>query len=578
MPKFLLIGSLFFFAVAAGFAFITFRSGHNVVSSENLSIAIAGPVSVKGGEVAPIEIIITNENPTALRAANLQVSYPEGTRRGDAPSKDLLRSQELIGDIESGASVRRSVTPILVGEEGSLKEINVALEYRLEGSSALFFKEKKFDVLISDSPISLNVDMPSEATVNREFPIEVSVSSNSSSLVRGVVLRAEYGFGYRFVKSEPKTATGDNVWRLGDLRPGESRSLTITGLLQGQEGEERVFRFFIGAESETNQNEIGVPILSDSKSLVIKQPFMSADLTLNNRVGDVAVSSGEPIKGQLVISNNLPSRLTGVEVDLSISGLVLDKESVASSNGFYNSVDNVISWNRRNQSDLAVMNPGEELELSFGLKSLPVSSLVSAGLKNQELVFSVNIRANRISESRVPEEVSSLTTKKIKIASDVGLDSRAVRGDGPFPVTGPVPPRANQETIYTIVWTLTNTLNNVSNAEVRATLPQYVRFAGVSAPAEESLIANSQTGEVVWRVGEVAAHTGFALSPRQVVFQVGLTPSLSQVGSEPVLVGPASFSGVDRFTGGSIKDAATNLTTRFSADSNFKNGDENVVK
>jgi hypothetical protein len=578
VPKLLLVGSFIFFLIATSYFWITFRSGGNTISSGNLNIAIAGPAAVRGGEAAPIEIIVTNGNSISLDAVNLKVDYPIGTRDSKDPTKELIRDEDLIGTIAAGESLRRTVTPILIGEAGAAKEIKVSLEYRVAGSSAVFYKEKSVELIISSAPVNLNVSVPAEAEVNQEFFIQADITSNSSAPTDNLLLQLQSGFGFNLLAAEPAPASSGQVWRIGILQPGESRSLVIRGSFTGQEGEERILKFIIGTESQKEVGVIGVPIIDNISTIALRRPFISSQLSLNRQVGILAVPGGSEIDGRLILTNNLDVRVTDVEVELFIKGAVFQQESVKSEGGFYRSTDNSIYWNQRGVSDLAIMNPGDRATLLFSLKSLPTSALIAAGLRNQELVFAINIKANRISESRVPEEVKAVTQSKVKITSVAGLDSRVLRGDGPLPVTGPIPPRANQKTVYTIAWTLTNTLNDIYNARVLATLPPYLEFVGATSPANESLIWNPKTGEISWEVGELAAYTGFSLPPRQVFFQVSLTPSLSQVGQELLLLSASSFIGTDRFTGVTIKQVSKELSTKFSLDSSFRKGDEFVVR
>jgi hypothetical protein len=173
----------------------------------------------------------------------------------------------------------------------------------------------------------------------------------------------------------------------------------------------------------------------------------------------------------------------------------------------------------------------------------------------------------------VPEEIISTVSKKIRISSDLALNGRSLYSTGPLKNQGPIPPQAERNTTYTIAWTLTNTLNNVSNAYVRALLPGYVTWVGNTSPSGESVKYDPLTNEVAWDVGEIASLTGFSSAPREVYFQVSLVPSLSQRGSAPTLLGPASVSGKDRYTGAVLKDSTKEITTRI--DDGFSSGQNN---
>ena len=69
----------------------------------------------------------------------------------------------------------------------------------------------------------------------------------------------------------------------------------------------------------------------------------------------------------------------------------------------------------------------------------------------------------------------------------------ALYNSGAFQNTGPLPPTPGQSTTYTISWSLVNSLNDVSGAEVRGKLPIYVEYVGTKSPNSVSIIFNQTT-------------------------------------------------------------------------------------
>ena len=59
------------------------------------------------------------------------------------------------------------------------------------------------------------------------------------------------------------------------------------------------------------------------------------------------------------------------------------------------------------------------------------------------------------------------------------VDDTAISGTvtiingGTFTNTGPIPPKAEAETTYTVTWAVTNPLNNLTDVRVSAILPSY---------------------------------------------------------------------------------------------------------
>jgi hypothetical protein len=86
-------------------------------------------------------------------------------------------------------------------------------------------------------------------------------------------------------------------------------------------------------------------------------------------------------------------------------------------------------------------------------------------------------------------------------------------------------------------------LNEVKDARVSIMLPSGIRHTGKKGPDSESMTYNERTNELVWNIGTFAPE-----STRELLFQVGVTPSISDAGAKVLLVSRAVFTGKDSFT------------------------------
>jgi hypothetical protein len=128
------------------------------------------------------------------------------------------------------------------------------------------------------------------------------------------------------------------------------------------------------------------------------------------------------------------------------------------------------------------------------------------------------------------------------------------------------------------MWAVTNGSNDVNNAQVVATLPSYIDWLGVTSPSTERISFDSTSRQITWNIGSVPAGAGFSSSKREAYFQIGFTPSLTQVGGTQTLLSASALSGLDTFTSTSLADTAQNLTTRIFNDPAFSTGQDNVVQ
>lgn len=576
LKKFLIFSTGFFIIAVAIAAFVIF-GGSNIISSENVEISFSGPVSISGGEKLSLQIMILNKNNANLELADLLIEYPEGTRSAVNLNKEMPRSRSSIGDIKAGDLARETIEAVLFGEEGDKKQIKITIEYRVSGSNAIFFKEKVYEVEISSSPVSLIVESLKDINSGKEIDLEVILSSNSANVINNLMFIAEYPFGFTFSKSSPRPSFENNIWKLGDLAPEGERTVKITGRLEGQDNEERIFRFFAGVQSEDNEREIETAFIVSNQSIFIKKPFISLDVAVNGNTSESLSSpSGIPIGVSIAWQNNLPTRVANVEIEAKLSGESIDKSSVKVIKGFYQSFDNTITWSQENNSAFEFINPGKKGEVGFSFSSLGLSS--GERFINSEIFLDISVRGRRLSESDVSEEVISSIRRKIRISSDLSLSSTALHFSGPFQNTGSMPPKADSTTTYTIVWSLANSSNNISDTQIVASLPSYVGWLGKISPSNEGISYNPVSGVITWDVGSLKAGTGFSSSAKEVSFQISLLPSLSQVGTAPVIVGTTEVTAVDDFTRAELNIQKPALTTRLKTDPGFESIQGTIVK
>ncbi len=568
--------SAFFFVVAIGVSLFMFFGGRNFISADKIDILVVGPTMTAGGEVLTLDAVIQNKNRVPLEDVSLIVEYPSGTRTAQDVNVELTRSRDEIGEVPARGESRKTISAILFGEKESVQEILLTVEYRLEGSTASFTKEKKYEIAIQSSPVIVTIQNPQEINANQEFEFSVDISANTPDPLRGVMFQAEYPFGFVFQSAQPAPSIDNNIWRVGDLPPGDKREIRIRGILQAQNDEERTFRFATGIVSATDEEKLGAIFSNIASSMKIRRPFLAVDALLSGRPTErVSASPGEKVNASVSWTNNLPGELLDAVVEVKLQGAVLDKSSVtASIGGFYRSIDNVIVWDKNSRKQQLSLSPGKKDTVNFSFS--PIQT-ISSNAGSSQIDMVITVTGTQTTDTGKQEKITTVVNRSVLLASKVTLGARSVRSLGTIENFGPIPPRAEQEVSYTAVWTLSNTLNTVTDGVVKAVLPNYVTWRGLTAPSGESVQYDPLTREVTWNVGNIAPGTGNSGSPKELYFHVSFIPSVSQVGSSPVLVESATFTGRDRFTQEEIRTTSPASTTRFSTDPSFRLGDEIVA-
>ncbi|HEY0908290.1 MAG TPA: hypothetical protein VGE35_02995 [Candidatus Paceibacterota bacterium] len=564
-----------FLLVACSVAGYTFFGGKNFVSADNVDILVEGPASIGGGEPLSLNVSVVNKNSTDIQLVDLIAEYPTGSKDPSDPSKDLSKIRLSLGDIASQSVSQKSLASLLYGEEGDVRQIKFTAEYRTANSNAIFFKEKIYVVSISSSPVIVSIEALDKVLGGQSADVKITVSSNSTATVKDLLMRLEYPFGFTVTSATPAATFSDNIWRIGDLAPGAKRIIALRATAQGQDEESRTIKAHVGIQSQGDEREIATTIISRDHTFQIEKPFLGLDLTLNGNRGDAVIEAGRNVRAEILWANNSLTRITGTRLEAKLSGNVLDKSSIVVDGGYYDSLTNTVIWEAGRVSGLDSIAPGDNGRVGFSFTTTGNSSGVLP--LNPSVTVAVSGNGSRVDENGSPSSIASGITRTAKLVSNLSLSARVLRNQGPITNSGPIPPKVDNVTTYTVLWTVTNTSNSITGARVTAALPPQVSWTDVISPADAGLTYDSNGGTISWVVGAVPRYATVGSGAKQVAFQIALRPSANQQGSAPEIIGQATITGTDVFTGAALRNTAPSLSTRTSTDAAYLSGDETVV-
>lgn len=565
------------FLVIAGFAIYLFGDGPNIVSSKNIELSLEGPFSVKGGEGGKWQVVIVNKNQSNIDTADLIIVYPENSKpiTESQSGARTLYERRTIGSIAAGETVIVPVSAYLFGEKDSNKVFKLTLEYRPQDSNAILERTAERTIRLLQSPLEIVVNLPKDTNAGETIDLSIEVISNAEIVMKDLTLKIDYPVGFIYQESDLKPSSGDDVWRLGDMEPNAKRAIKIRGTLSGQDLVELSFRVSAGpTDGKGDIIAYGFGI----QSVILKKPFLSLGALVNGEKGEVITPPGNTLRINIECQNTLPAKIYNAVIEAKIKGAaVVDERTIAVKKGFYRSFDRTLVWNQSSLRELAVIDPlstsGAEFE--FFVPAILSDSVIKEA--NPKIILEIKMKAERISEESGKMEVENNFIKEIKIATVFKFARKGFYYSGPFQNTGPIPPKAGQETTYTVVWSLTNSSSAVSDVIANAFLPSYVKWLNVIEPKDADVSYNEKTGEIIWRASRVEPGSGSLIPAKELAFQISFLPSESQILSTPVLVSEVSVTGKDTFTGIFLRDTKTALTTYLDGEPNFLYDKANVI-
>jgi hypothetical protein len=535
---------LIFFFTTLAIAGITLYEGRTVVSEELIALEILGQPFVDGGEELELQVRVQNFNEQALQLPDLVISYPKDSGE-DAERVFLRRSLQ---DINTKGRVTEEFDITLFGQEGDIREIEAILEYRIEGSSSIFIKQEVHQVIIRSTPTQIAIDAPDTIVRNQNVSIKVDVSSNSTTQVNDTLLRVRYPRGFEYISSSLVPGFSNNTWyfeNLGDQR----QTIEIIGRLAALEGQGKSFIFEYGKQSQFNKNEFETIFNALTHTIDIQKSFIDSRIAVNNNNDDQSsIRGGDNIDVRIFYENTLDVALENVVLTANLSGDLYDKSKVNLQNGFYNSSNQTVIFDRTTNDSLALLEPGEEGEFRFTLGGRDLVGSEGV-LSNPFAEITLDVEGTTSNGDR--EEAFAVAQHRVLANSDISVMPKVQYYEGPFINQGPMPPKVNVPTTYTLVFQVTNSSNEVDDAELTTFLPPYVEWLNIIAPSVErtKVSFDPTTRQFKWRLGELRSGLGVGTNqPRQISVQVRIVPSVTQLDKDIALTGDVVLTGTDAFT------------------------------
>jgi len=449
------------------------------------------------------------------------------------------------------------VAVAVFGEEQSEQQITATLEYRIAGSNGTFYKEAEpLAFSITSSPLLVRVESVEKVASGQIVDVTMTLISNASSPLQDILVSADYPNGFRYESSEPTPVFGENVWRIEELLPQESKTIDLTGVVLGLT--EETFRINVDAGPAMPDNPyiVGSVLVETGIDFFIERPFIQVVTQINREEGSVVLSEGEVSTVDIEVTNTLDETVYDMLVEVVPGGNILDEQSIRSSSGFYDSNSGTVRWEVSNNSRFAVVRPGESRQLSFTVRPIDPRSTAAYDLV-------VNVYARRVAERSAAEQLIGTAETGVKFSSSIFIGSQAGHNNGIFGDRGPIPPTVGEESTYTLTLVAEAGVNDLVDAVVNTSLPVYIDWLNVVA-GEGELVYNPVSQQLEWQAGNILSG-----ARKEVSFQVAIRPSVSQLGISPVLLNSQILRATDRFTDERLQEDAEPVYTELSTEFGF---------
>ena len=502
-----------------------------------------------------------------MKDNQLSMILPENVVYSEEPGTAVFKQS--VGDLKNNEVFQKEISLIVFGPEQTVKDLKMSVSYFPEslGPQARFAKNKTIKVSVRETAVKLNLITAEKVLNNEDFEIQAAYQNISQTDLENLELEISAPSIFTLASSNMPPSAGNDIWtieKLGKEKSGEN--LVLHGRVIGAEG-----GFFeIKASFFMRMGNKKYLLNEKTARLTISSSPLSLEITVNDQ-RNYLVFEGTSLRYQLNYANNSGVGLNDAIITAQLIGEMFDFKTL-NGNGFFSSQNNTITWNTANAPELRLIPAGAKGKVEFQIKTL--ASYPIHRISDKDFILKVK---GEISSPTVPYYIASdktigLTTLETKIGGRINLESSVWFNTPESDITnsGPLPPKVNQPTTFTVRWRVKNYATDVSDVEIKSFLQSGARWTGVVKSNIDALpIYNDRTQEIIWKIDNVPAAKGIVNSPIEAEFQIEVTPAVNQIDKALSLLSQTDLTAFDKFASANLKAFSETLNTQMVSDSNF---------
>ena len=522
---------------------------YNSFKYKGVSFVVEGPDRVKSGEILNLHLIYNNNSRTTLQGGEIEIKLPKGVISVEEPDKEIVNVY--LGEIASKSFEDKLLKVLVTGEPKTTKTIQAVFRYRPKSLTSDFEIPVDYNVLIYGSNFALEVNFPPEVFLDQSFPLELNWNSQSQEILDKygeIGIKASWPQGFNLVESNPVAAEENNFWPLGVIMPYASGKIRMTGLLFGEAGETKKIIFALGIK---RSGEFLPLEKTEAYISLVNNPLEIT--TLVNGEKNYVADWGETLNVVINFKNNYTTPLRNLNLKTTLNGDVLDFSTLKAPKALFSLRTHTLSWDGTKVEDLYNLNPQDSGSLNFSIKLKEDWPMVSPAQKNPMIEIKTTLEsANAPEEAPVAGLPTAVSINNIKINTNCNLEITSYFRDAKSGIAnqGQLPLRVDEPTDFTIHFKILNSFNNLNNVQIKTSLPQGVEFTSmIAGNYGDNLPHYDKNNRILtWEVKSVEAGSGYLVQAPELIFQVRVTPQLSQINQAIELIEETTFKATDAFT------------------------------
>lgn len=558
----LVIGFLILLLAAAWLGFVVF-GGFSKFSGEKIKVEIEAPQTFTSGEEISYIIKYSNQERLPISKVEISAQYPQGFIFESAFPQPVNESDNRwsLGTLPKYSEGEIKITGRLLGNIDSDKTITAYFDYRPANFNSDFQEVSYFNTKITSSVIDVELETPAEVIAGEPTNFIINYKNNFKESLKNIkiVLIEPENFSVKI--SEPEISEENNTWLIDKMQPDEERKIEFVGafLSDVQGSKEMTLQIEL-------QNDDGTWYLQQEKTFILEvlKGELIVNLIINGSTDNQTINFGDTINYSIVYKNKGQTDVKDLVIKTNLVGNLIDWESLEDENNG-TVEDQKIIWTSEEIEELSLLEQDDEGIINWQIKIKDKENFEEEETIDSSLMSWVDVDMI-IGETEDSQAKTSITSKTIinELNSDLILKTagRYFNEDNIALGSGPLPPEVGKTTSYRIIWSLTNSVHEISNVKVKTILPENVYWTGKSVISAGQLNFNVNTREIIWTINLIP----LTVRKLEGSFEVSINPTNEDEGNLLVLTPETTLEAYDKKTNDQIFLTQGAITTNLDGD------------
>lgn len=568
---------------AAAFAGLLLFQPASKFTGEKLNLEIKAPFSAASGEKMTYLINYYNQEDISLTKNSLTVYLPQGFIYESASSEPLPQEgtaqtniktwpiNDLLPKQQGGLEIKGT----LIANINSKQTISATLSYTPANFNSEFQKSVSFNTEVAQSLLDWEIKAPNQTNNESEANFSLILTNKSpeidlNNIQIEVTMPREFTLAEsqitdveteeaQKIPQEEKDGeiTLQKTWTIDKLPAQKQKRLDFKGKFTIEENKKLEFNFKAKIKGVNDEYYLQK---EETISIDALKGELLTDLIINGSNQNQAVNFSDPMNYLLTVKNKSKKALGDVKIRFVSDSPFLDWDSLKDENKGIRE-DNQILWTKEQIQKLNLILPEEELEIKIQINLKNADQAKQYKPEERQIKSFFEAQVNEI-DSAATDIVIESNTIINEINTDLTLQASARYYDNNSQAigSGPIPPKVGEKTTYKIYWTLSNSLNELQNIEIKAKLPDYASLGNKNASAGNIFV--NQSNEVVWQISRIPN----TIDKSTAELEISITPKQENIDKILTILPEINLQATDTVTNSRIDKNTPGLTTNLEGD------------